>query len=106
MSGVFTRVAFSFNRENSSVYGMSAIGAYRQEHKQRYLNDTGPDHGVGRPKRQTAQTQKLKIGDGIKDTGLDTCAAGREDAAQPGGQRPRHCHGEHHRRDAEHQSGG
>lgn len=86
MSGVFTRVAFSFNRENSSVYGMSAIGAHRQEHKQRYLNDTGPDHGVGRPKRQTAQTQKLKIGDGIKDTGLDTCAAGREDAAQPGGQ--------------------
>ena len=45
---------------NSSVYGMPAIGAHRQERKQRYLNDTGPDHGVGRPKRQTAQTQKLK----------------------------------------------
>ena len=82
----------STQRRKSSVYGMSAIGAHRQEGEQRYLDDTGPDHGVGRPKRQTAQTQKLKIGDGIKDTGLDTCAAGREDAAQPGGQRPRHCH--------------
>jgi len=39
---------------------MFTIGAHRQEREQRYLNDTGPDHGVGRPKRQTAQTQKLK----------------------------------------------
>ena len=38
---------------------------------------------------QTAQAQKLEVSDGVKYTGLDAGAAGRQDAAQPSGQRPR-----------------
>ena len=67
-----------FPIENSSVYGMPTIGAHRQEHKQRDLNNTSPNHGIGCPYCQTSQAQKLEVGDGVEDTG----AAGGEDAAQ------------------------
>ena len=62
---------------------MPAIRPDGQVRKQRYLNDAGSNHGKGRPDRQAAQRQKLKVGHGIEDAGLDAGAAGGKDAAQP-----------------------
>ena len=85
------------------VQRMSAIRADSQKRKQRYLNYTGPNHGIRRPDGQPGQIQKLEVRNCIENTCLNAGSAGGQDAANPCSQRPRRRHGNDHRRITEYQ---